>query len=102
MNKFNFWIFDKNLDSLIALFNEIVQFETHYDLEKVKYELHQTDINKQIYFNITTQDNIIINAARDSDDREIILWLIEYSNEISEKISYLNLYLSTIEKLNIK
>lgn len=97
MNKCSFWIFDNRLDSLIIIFNEITQFETYPDLEKIKYELHQTDISKQIYFNLTTQDNIIINAARDSDDREIILWLIEYSDEIAEKISDLELYLSSLK-----
>ena len=97
MNKFNFWIFDNHLDSLIIFFNEITQFDACTDLEKIKYELHQTDSTKQIYFNLITQDNIIINAAKDSDDREIILWLIEYSDKISDKISNLELYLSSIE-----
>lgn len=97
MNKFNFWIFDNHLNSLITFFSEITHLEIYPDLEKIKYELHQTDINKQIYFNLTTQDNIIINAARDSDDREIILWLIEYSDKVAEKILDLELYLSSIE-----
>lgn len=97
MNKFNFWIFGNHLNSLTIFFNEIAKFKACPDLEKIKYELHQTDSIKQIYFNLTTQDDIIINAARDSDDREIILWLIEYSDKISEKISNLELYLSSIE-----
>ncbi|MGD1320154.1 hypothetical protein [Chryseobacterium sp. 2R14A] len=97
INQYNFWISDNQLKDVVIFLNEIMQSDAYFDLENIKYELFQTDTVIEIYFNLYTTINIVINIARDSDDREIILWHIDYYDEITEKITELKVFLSSIE-----
>ncbi|SFT76106.1 hypothetical protein SAMN05421857_3116 [Chryseobacterium formosense] len=97
MNQYIFWISDNQLKDVVIFLNEIMQSDTYFDLENIKYELFQTDTVREIYFNLYTTSNIVINIARDSDDREIILWYIDYYDEITEKITELKVFLSSFE-----
>lgn len=95
MNQFSFWIFENQLNDIIIFLKDTIS-DIYSDFENIKYELSQTDIDKEIHFNLYKKSNIIINIARDSDDKEIIVWFIDYSDEITEKISEVKLYLSSI------
>lgn len=95
MNQFSFWIFENQLNDIIIFLKNTIS-DIYPDLEHIKYELSQTDIDKEIHFNLYKKNNIIINITRDSDDKEIIVWFIDYSDEITEKISEIKLYLSSI------
>ncbi|MFP3593646.1 hypothetical protein [Chryseobacterium sp. SIMBA_038] len=97
-NQYVFWIFDIHSQSVINLLFKKLDFFHHLDYEQLKYELHQTDTEKNIYFNFMTNENISVKTAKDSDNRNILFFSIEYSDNLKPKILELTKLLSQFSK----
>ncbi|WP_345990275.1 hypothetical protein AAEU33_00165 [Chryseobacterium sp. Chry.R1] len=95
INHYTFWIFKEELSNLLSFFlSKEINLATCFDKEQIKYELHQTDENQSIWFTLITNNDLNIKATIDSDDKNIILFHIEYKDNFITKIDQLKEYLS--------
>jgi hypothetical protein len=93
INHYGFWIFKEGLFDLLDFFREKVNCPISFENDLIRYELHYTFDEQNIWFILLANDTMTIKAAKDSDDRDIVFFDIEYADEETNNIEKLKKYL---------
>ena len=94
MEENNFWIYSTYFSEFIKLL--IQEFYFQKDLDLIKYNLFQTNFDKDIWFELSESDSYHkIEISKDNDDRDIIFFKIMTTKD---KMDSIQSFLSEIEK----
>ena len=94
MEENHFWIYSIYLNKFIKHLCQ--EFSFQKDLDLIKYNLSQTNYDKEIWFELTKSDSHHkIEISKDNDDNEIIFFNISTTKE---KMDSIKSFLSEIEK----
>lgn len=95
INHYGFWIFKEGLSDLLDFFREKINYPISFDNEMIRYELHHTFDEQNIWFILLANDTMTIKAAKDSDDRDIVFFDIEYADEETNNIEKLHIFMNS-------
>ena len=94
MEENNFWIYSTYFNEFIKLLKQ--EFNFQKDLDLIKYNLFQTNFDKDIWFELSESESYHkIEISKDNDDRDIIFFKIITTKE---KMDSIKSFLSKIEK----
>ncbi|MBY0067371.1 MULTISPECIES: hypothetical protein [Empedobacter] len=94
MEENNFWIYSTYFNEFIKLLKQ--EFNFQKDLDLIKYNLFQTNFDKDIWFELSESDSYHkIEISKDNDDRDIIFFKIMTTKD---KMDSIQSFLSEIEK----
>ena len=94
MEENNFWIYSTYFNEFIKLLKQ--EFNFQQDLDLIKYNLFQTNFDKDIWFELSESDSYHkIEISKDNDDRDIIFFKIITTKN---KMDSIQSFLSEIEK----
>ena len=94
MEENNFWIYSTYFNEFIKLLKQ--EFNFQKDLDLIKYNLFQTNFDKDIWFELSESDSYHkIEISKDNDDRDIIFFKIITTKD---KMDFVQSFLSEIEK----
>ncbi|MDM1138448.1 MULTISPECIES: hypothetical protein [unclassified Empedobacter] len=94
MEENNFWIYSTYFSEFIKLL--IQEFYFQKDLDLIKYNLFQTNFDKDIWFELSEPESYHkIEISKDNDDRDIIFFKIITTKD---KMDFVQSFLSEIEK----
>ncbi|MBT2621204.1 hypothetical protein [Chryseobacterium sp. ISL-6] len=95
IHHYGFWIFKEGLFDLLDFFHRKINLPLTVDNELVKYELHYTDGEQNLWFTLLIHDVITIKVAKDSNDRDIIFFNIEYTDLVIREIKDLEEFINS-------
>ncbi|MDH1883930.1 hypothetical protein ACTS9U_10585 [Empedobacter falsenii] len=94
MEENNFWIYSTYFNEFIKLLKQ--EFNFQKDLDLIKYNLFQTNFDKDIWFELSESESYHkIEISKDNDDRDIIFFKIITTKN---KMDSIQSFLSEIEK----
>ncbi|MGV0966317.1 hypothetical protein [Empedobacter falsenii] len=94
MEENNFWIYSTYFNEFTKLLKQEFSFQKGLDL--IKYNLFQTNFDKDIWFELSESDSYHkIEISKDNDDRDIIFFKIITTKD---KMDSIQSFLSEIEK----
>ena len=94
MEENNFWIYSTYFNEFIKLLKQ--EFSFQKDLDLIKYNLFQTNFDKDIWFELSEADSYHkIEISKDNDDRDIIFFKIITTKD---KMDSIQSFLTEIEK----
>ena len=94
MEENNFWIYSTYFNEFIKLLKQ--EFNFQKDLDLIKYNLFQTNFDKDIWFELSESESYHkIEISKDNDDRDIIFFKIITTKNNMDSIQS---FLSEIEK----
>jgi hypothetical protein len=94
MDENNFWIYSTYFNEFIKLLKQ--EFNFQKDLDLIKYNISQTNYDKEIWFELSESDSYHkIEISKDNDDCDIIFFKIITTKD---KMDSIQSFLSEIEK----